>query len=279
MPITRFRFRLKPNPSLGENEEDITTEAPNQDEDDETNEEIETETETEEVDFTEVTFNCTVGVCKMGVKAESRINLCIHFTTGLIGECGEGTDTEVCTPGLLLECHPKPNLATALVDAFLPSFDSQEPLIIYPITDFNNLKSRNGKSRVLTFSSSRRMSRRNNFFANRFFPTVSSPRRILELFNQATNSKSSLKHLIMPRKRIPTSLKLVPFASFGGLMYFSMCMEDLNCQKAWDRLGEDLKALVYNTYSKLKSFAEDTIFFIGQSIEDVQNYFTESNGK
>ena len=101
----------------------------------------------------------------MGVKAESRINLCIHFTTGLIGECNEDTDTEVCTPGLLLECHPKPNLATALVDAFLPSFSSQEPLIIYPITDFNNLKSRNNgrKSRVLTFSS-RRMSRRNNLF-------------------------------------------------------------------------------------------------------------------
>ena len=119
------------------------------------------------MDFTEVTFNCTIGVCKMGVKAESRINLCIHFTTGLIGECNEDTDTEVCTPGLLLECHPKPNLATALVDAFLPSFSSQEPLIIYPITeqitDFNNLKKskNNGrKSRVLLTSSSRsRMSR------------------------------------------------------------------------------------------------------------------------
>ena len=121
------------------------------------------------MDFTEVTFNCTIGVCKMGVKAESRINLCIHFTTGLIGECNEDTDTEVCTPGLLLECHPKPNLATALVDAFLPSFSSQEPLIIYPITeqitDFNNLKKSKNigkKSRVLLTSSSRsRMSRYN----------------------------------------------------------------------------------------------------------------------
>ena len=83
----------------------------------------------------------------------------------------------------------------------------------------------------------------------------------------------------LPEKRIPSSLKLVPFVSFGGLMYFGHCMENLKCQKDWDKLGEDLRAMVYNTYSTVKTFAQDTIFFIGQSIEDIQNYFTESNGK
>merc|ERR1712223_2380992 len=60
-------------------------------------------------------------------------------------------------------------------------------------------------------------------------------------------------------------------------MYFGHCMENLKCQKDWDKLGENLRAMVYNTYSTVKTFAQDTIFFIGQSIEDIQNYFTESN--
>ena len=96
------------------------------------------------------------------------------------------------------------------------------------------------------------------------------------IFRTLTPNK---RDMMLPKKIIPTSLKLVPFASFGGLMYFSFCMEDLGCQKAWDSLGEDLRALVYNTYSTVKSLAHDTIFFIGQSIEDVQKYFTESNGR
>merc|ERR1712223_80893 len=60
-------------------------------------------------------------------------------------------------------------------------------------------------------------------------------------------------------------------------MYFGHCMENLKCQKDWDKLGENLRAMVYNTYSTVKTFAQDTIFFIGQSIEDIQNYFAESN--
>ena len=107
------------------------------------------------------------------------------------------------------------------------------------------------------------MSRRNNVFDD------------VDFFSNWLFKRDNM----LPEKRIPTSLKLVPFVSFGGLMYFGHCMENLKCQKDWDKLGEDLRAMVYNTYSTVKTFAQDTIFFIGQSIEDIQNYFTESNGK
>ena len=107
------------------------------------------------------------------------------------------------------------------------------------------------------------MSRRNNVFDD------------VDFFSNWLFKRDNM----LPEKRIPTSLKLVPFVSFGGLMYFGHCMENLKCQKDWDKLGEDLRAMVYNTYSTVKTFAQDTIFFIGQSIEDIQNYFTKSNGK
>ena len=107
------------------------------------------------------------------------------------------------------------------------------------------------------------MSRRNNVFDD------------VDFFSNWLFKRDNM----LPEKRIPSSLKLVPFVSFGGLMYFGHCMENLKCQKDWDKLGEDLRAMVYNTYSTVKTFAQDTIFFIGQSIEDIQNYFTKSNGK
>ena len=76
--------------------------------------------------------HCNPGVCRLQLKNEDETlrDLCIHFATGFIGECSSENAIHICLPTQLLTCHPKVQLASTMIDAFLPK--PIEPVVVIP---------------------------------------------------------------------------------------------------------------------------------------------------
>ena len=180
-------------------------------------------------------FNCTFGICKMPV-SNTKIQLCIHFESGFIGECSNEAVAETCTAGMLFECHRKPELATVLIDAFMPSL-TKEPIIIYP------LQSNEG----------RRSS------------------RILSIDEMASN-KDHKREL----HKVTMAMYLGGIGALLASEALEECNEDVECQLAWTEFQYQTEDLVYDALKTIRDFAEGTIIFIGQTVENVSSFFQKT---
>ncbi len=119
---------------------------------------------------TEVESECSLGICRFQSLSALFFPLCIHFTTGLIGnfnsvgdnysgksitflgQCSESSTAPVCTPTQLLHCHPTPELAAALLDAFLPDKPGKDkPVVFFPISGTSGSKDNPSSSLADTF--------------------------------------------------------------------------------------------------------------------------------
>ena len=163
----------------------------------------------------------------------------------MIGECASDSDADVCTPGLLIECHPKPQLATALIDAFLPSF-SREPLVIYPI--------------------------KKSWRQTKILPLTEL--RMRQYRSMDKKSRGFGKTLIATGATI----------LIGGGIYdfYNWCMEDIECQNemkdsGFDEFVYDLENLVYDSFNIMRKLADETIIFVSESIEEIRSYFTTTD--
>ena len=177
----------------------------------------------------------------------------------MIGECASDSDADVCTPGLLIECHPKPQLATALIDAFLPSF-SREPLVIYPI------KKSWRQTKILPLTELRMRQHRSM--------------DKLDLANLAKKFLRGQKSRGFGKTLLATGATIL----IGGGIYdfYNWCMEDIECQNemkdsGFDEFVYDLEKLVYDSFNIVRKLADETIIFVSESIEEIRSYFTATD--
>ena len=168
--------------------------------------------------------------------SNTKIQLCIHFESGFIGECSNDAVAETCTAGMLFECHRKPELATVLIDAFMPSL-TKDPIIIYP----------------LQTNEGRRTS------------------RILSIDEMARNKDQ--------KRELNKVTMAIYVGGIGALLAseaLEQCNEDVECQLAWTEFQYQTEDLVYDALKTIRDFAEGTLIFTGQTVENVTSFFQKT---
>ena len=73
---------------------------------------------------------CKPGVCRIQLQDvnDSVRDICIHFATGAVGQCDSEDTIHICFPSQLLACHVRADLASTMIDVFLPK--PVEPVLV-----------------------------------------------------------------------------------------------------------------------------------------------------